>query len=279
MNALMETPLKVTEVVLACFVAAGKGEPVHKNRPSHGLVLLLNRRRFVFDGGRTVHVKAGDLLYLPKGCSYVAHDDEKTEGCYAINFQLADAPEIPVFVHGTKQTERFLEAFRTAEAAWKAKRTGGYERCAQALYGILSDLKEEMNAEYLPKSRTLLIDPALRYINERYTVENISVPHLASLCGISEVYLRKIFRSAFGVSPLRYVNGLKLARAKELIRSGECSVGEAAAMSGFFDDSYFSREFKKTYGVSPRELLPGEGRTVPANEYKNEYGKENGEKG
>ena len=258
MQTFIDTPLRVGRVVLACFVAAGKGEPIHRNRPSSGLVLLRSNRRFEFSDGRVVHVQRNDLLYLPKGCSYTVYDDEKTEGCYAINFLLEDAPDFPVFVHSLKQPERFLEAFRAAETAWRGKRTGSYERCAQLLYTILYDLKQEMNAAYMPKSRIARIAPALAYINERYTEESISVPVLASLCGISEVYLRRIFHSAFGVSPVRYVNGLRLARARELLRSGEYTVGEAAATSGFLDDSYFSREFKKAYGISPREMLPRE---------------------
>ena len=258
MQSFLECTFYIERVVLACYVAYGKGEPVHKNRPSHGLVLIDGARHFIFDDGREFMTKRNDLVYLPKGCSYVVHSCE-AGGCYAINFQLLnEAPDPVPFVFPTKHSEKFRENFRVSESAWKSKKTFGYERCAQMLYAIIYDLKQEMNAEYMPKSKTVQIEPALSYISEHYTFENISVAHLAELCRISEVYLRRIFHSTFGMSPLQYINHMKLSRARELIRSGECSVSEAASMSGFFDDSYFSREFKKAFGVRPKELLPKE---------------------
>lgn len=139
-----------------------------------------------------------------------------------------------------------------------AKRNPGfYEECSAALYCILALMKREMSADYCPSSKLKLIQPALTYIKQNYTMETISVSHLAALCGISEVYLRKIFSGMFAVSPLQYVNQLKITRAKELLSSGLYSVAEAAEMSGFFDLSYFSREFKKATSLSPSEFKKG----------------------
>ena len=256
MREFMEYVFRIERVALACYVAIGSGESVHRNRRYHGLVFFDGPRRFTFSDGRVIFVKRNDFLYLPKGCSYVV-DLAFDGGCYAINFLLAeDTLAVEPFVFPVRHAEKLRESFKAAESTWKARRLGSYEKCAQLLYSILYDLKQEMNAEYMPKSRIARIEPALSYINEHYTFENISISHLASLCGISEVYLRRIFNSAFGMSPLAYINGLKLARARELVRSGEYSVTEAATLSGFFDDSYFSREFRKAYGVSPKELLP-----------------------
>ena len=70
---------------------------------------------------------------------------------------------------------------------------------------------------------------------------------------MSEVYLRRLFQSVYGMPPLKFINSLKLSRAEELLRTGECSVTDVAYLSGFFDESYFSREFKKRYGVCPRD--------------------------
>ena len=52
---------------------------------------------------------------------------------------------------------------------------------------------------------------------------------------------------------MKYINDLKLKRAKELLISGLYSVSEAAVQAGFSDLSYFSRFFKENVGVSPNE--------------------------
>lgn len=101
----------------------------------------------------------------------------------------------------------------------------------------------------------MMIEPALKYIDENYTGENISVAHLASLCGVSETYLRRLFRTAFSASPAIYMRNMRIKYAKRLLRSGEYSVTDAAMLSGFSDAAYFSREFKRSVGMSPSEYL------------------------
>ena len=107
---------------------------------------------------------------------------------------------------------------------------------------------------YSPQKQTYdKLAPALEYINENYTRGAIPLSQLASLVGVSEVYLRRLFQSAFSVSPAVYMRNLRIKYAKELIRSGEYSVTDIAMLSGFGDTSYFSREFKRAVGLSPSE--------------------------
>lgn len=53
--------------------------------------------------------------------------------------------------------------------------------------------------------------------------------------------------------PIKYINNLKMTRAKELLSSGMYTVSEVCFLSGYKDESYFSREFKKHFNLSPRE--------------------------
>ena len=75
------------------------------------------------------------------------------------------------------------------------------------------------------------------------------------MCGITPEYFRKLFCGFYGVSPIKYINALKLSRAEELLASQMYSVTEAAEMSGYTDMSHFSREFKKHTGMSPTEFI------------------------
>ena len=114
--------------------------------------------------------------------------------------------------------------------------------------------KETFRYTTTEKNLKILL-PALQYIKERYTQENILAPKLAELCGISETYLRILFHDTFSVSPILYVRNMRIKYAKELLRSGEYSVMDVALLSGFNDSAYFSREFRKATGVSPKKYL------------------------
>ena len=112
-------------------------------------------------------------------------------------------------------------------------------------------MQQEFALGYTSSKLTGVLHPAITYIHDHYTEENICVGYLAGLCGISEPYFRRLFTRSFGVSPLRYINTLKITRAKELIASRVYTISEIALLSGFHDEAYFSREFKKAVGVAP----------------------------
>ena len=103
----------------------------------------------------------------------------------------------------------------------------------------------------MPKSRFEIIKPAVSYIHDKYTAEKISVDMLSGLCGISPEYFRRIFKNFYGISPINYINNLRLSRAKELLESQLYSVSEVAMQCGYKEMCHFSREFKRAMGISP----------------------------
>ncbi|MCD8040854.1 MAG: helix-turn-helix transcriptional regulator [Clostridia bacterium] len=72
-------------------------------------------------------------------------------------------------------------------------------------------------------------------------------------------YVRKLFKSEVGVTPHDYLTATRMQQAALLITGGlsntysRYSVGQIAEMCGYAEPLYFSRVFKKYYGVSPSE--------------------------
>ena len=115
-------------------------------------------------------------------------------------------------------------------------------------------MQKEFYLDYSSKDKNEMIAPAVAYIHENYTDRLLSIEELAAMCHITPEYFRRIFGQFYGTSPIKYINDLKLAHAKELLRSGEYSVSEAASLSGFVDISHFSRIFKMATGISPKNF-------------------------
>ena len=253
MTNFLNYNFNITQIALACIVPAGGGTPVHKNRSHHGLVYNTSgEQRYVFDDGHEVLAKTNDLLYLPKGSNYVVNASIPGD-CYAINFDVSDHVDLEPFGYRVKNAHLFLESFKEAETYWKNKYAGYEMKCKAEVYTIICMMIKECEVGYISQSRAGILRPALEYIHSEYTKENIPISLLAQLCGISEIYFRKIFHQVKGVPPLKYINHLKLERAKELLLSEMYTVNQVAELSGFHDESYFSREFKKYCHIPPSE--------------------------
>lgn len=256
-NVFLSEKRIVTEIVLAILVPAGTGSAVHKNRASHGLAFNVSGEKdYIFDDGSVLTVKENDIIYLPKRSNYEVAT--KTRGdIYCVNFQCLDEKVFSPFVFHISNAEEVLKAYQNAEKAWKRGKEGREYRVLSELYRIFYEMRRLQSAPYFPKAKQDLIKPAIDYIHKHYTEELVNMERLSRLCGISYDYLRQLFEKIYGCSPIKYINHLKLKRAKELLSSGLCSVAEAAFNAGFSDLSHFSRFFKDNVGVSPSEYRLG----------------------
>lgn len=78
-----------------------------------------------------------------------------------------------------------------------------------------------------------------------------SLSQLAHACGLSVSRLSHLFEAQIGMSPRKYIELLRLQLAKQLLHSGNLSIGEIAEETGYANAFYFSLRFKKAFGMSP----------------------------
>jgi len=249
----MKYNFNIEKIVIACYVAPGAGKPIHRNRPSHGLAFHPSGEKTVhFHGYKPFIIRKNDIVYMPKHSNY---DVIKQSGdCYAINFDFNEPVDFKPFIFHTKNASGFLEHFKKANSVWNQKILGSEMKCKAELYNVIYALQQEFSTEYISNEKLKLISPAVDVIHRCYAEESLSIPELAALCNITPEYFRSIFKKFFGISPLAYINNLKISRAKELLLSGMYTITEVAIMSGYSDMSYFSREFKKATGTSPKNF-------------------------
>lgn len=123
---------------------------------------------------------------------------------------------------------------------------------------ILIELKQTLrkqNKKYLvcSKANQQVIAKTLMYIEA-----NLSTPldmnAVAQQYAFSPNYFRKIFKDITGLSPVAYINRLRIIRACEYIQAENASIQEASEKVGIYDLNYFSRLFKKVMGCSPHKI-------------------------
>jgi AraC-like DNA-binding protein len=82
-----------------------------------------------------------------------------------------------------------------------------------------------------------------------------SIHETASACYVDQAYLSRLFKRYAEEKPLQLLTRLKMARAAELLGSGELLIKQVAEDIGFADPYHFSRVFKRVYGVPPEIFI------------------------
>lgn len=108
-------------------------------------------------------------------------------------------------------------------------------------------------------------EPLLHRVGERLD-EVLSVADMARHAGMSERSFYRAFRLAMGISPKAYLQQMRLRKAAELLQEAPCphqTITEVAQRVGFEDSNYFSRSFRRFFGVCPRRFRKGAGINAP----------------
>ena len=102
------------------------------------------------------------------------------------------------------------------------------------------------------------IAAALDYINKNYD-KQIKAIELANICSMSETHFRRIFEEYINMSPMDYVNLIRIQRACDLMKKTNDSMDLVAVKCGFSTTSTFNRNFKKYLNTSPYQwkINPG----------------------
>lgn len=116
---------------------------------------------------------------------------------------------------------------------------------------ILLDLAETFYKNR--RRRTTKIIEDVKGELDRNLQSGINVQLIAYNIGLSPNYLSAIFKAETGVRLSEYILGIRLEKAQSLLLRSSMKVSEIAELVGCGDQTYFSRLFKKKYGMSPSE--------------------------
>lgn len=104
------------------------------------------------------------------------------------------------------------------------------------------------------KKYSKLLGNAVRYIDENYSNEDISLNKVAANVNISPNHFSSIFSQEMGKTFIEYLIGKRMERARELLMTTDMRSSEIAYAVGYKDPHYFSYTFKKTQGMTTREF-------------------------
>lgn len=121
----------------------------------------------------------------------------------------------------------------------------------EIIFLINADLKHEY---YLSnKSEKTFVESARYYILKHFS-ENITLSDIANYVSVDKNYLIREFKKHFSITPINYLVQCRLDYAQNLIVSTSLSIKEISDICGYNSTSFFSTQFKNTFGITPSEF-------------------------
>lgn len=216
-------------------------------RPFHALSFRISGKVQIKTETEKLTSTAGSITYVPQGVGYHTRVYSKSK-ILVVHFKLAE--EIKNARAFVFKPEREIELYALFSALYKQKGLHQYT-VFSLFYETLAKIKQISVSGQAPTSLRMI--KAKEYIHKNLSSQDLSVSAVAQHISVSDVYLRREFKKAFGIQPGAYIKTTRIDSAKLLLKTGYYTVGEVAERCGFGSMSYFSYEFHREVGIPPGE--------------------------
>lgn len=118
---------------------------------------------------------------------------------------------------------------------------------------FLTDGKELAKEPDTPEQEKKFLVKLNSFISSKISLSNLNSEMLADHMCLSKSQLNRKVKSISGMNTTTYINQSRLAHAQVLLRDKERSIGDIVLMCGFESASYFAKQFKKKFGMTPSQ--------------------------
>ncbi|MBD5585591.1 MAG: helix-turn-helix transcriptional regulator [Clostridia bacterium] len=234
------------------IVCAGKYSPNEDYKNRNFEIIIPDKSGTVSFGGLELKFNGGDVIAVPPFTRYFIPSD-----CGGLHAELEQAflpvKEVTVFAddanggvrHTILQAEEYLKSGMT-------KRDIILSALGNLLAGYVTAYC--VKTEFSPVVELVRSDIGKNISNSSYALDNF-----IKKLPLNYDYVRKLFKKEVGATPHEYLTAQRMELAVSLLTGGasnkysDYSVSQIAEACGFSEPLYFSRVFKKYYGVSPSE--------------------------
>ena len=249
-----------------CFCGYARCEPLHSYGPamrSHYLLhYIVDGKGTYQTGERKFQLEAGEgFLIEPNSLVYYQADGKEPWSYLWIGFSGKRAEE---YLEDLGLNSRQL-TFRSQKGQELKRLVLEMMGCSDGsvtsrfrqqslLYGFFSILSENAvdRGRSEPSKENFYMERAVTFIRNRYS-SNIKVADIAGHLCVDRSYLYKLFKNTLDMSPQEFLTEVRLSRAKELLSATKLSVEQVALSCGYQDTLVFSKAFKRSMGMAPKE--------------------------
>ncbi|GFZ85421.1 AraC family transcriptional regulator [Paenibacillus marchantiophytorum] len=269
---VVSNPLPAEEKRLTVlFAGESQTKPEHRLGPKvydYYLIHYVISGKGVFSSqGEEYALGAGDSFIIEPEqlISYVSDESDPWHYCWIAFTGEQAAPSVSAtglnpllpIIHTTRN-RHIPVLFRHIQQALKAKKTNAQLKSVGYLHLLLGEYCEALASSTAAGPITeaesdRIVQQAIHYLSTQYA-EPITIELMAESLGYNRAYLSRMFKRHTKVTPVTFLLKLRVDKAKLLLRERlELTIEQIASSVGFYDPLYFSKQFRRWYGVSPTE--------------------------
>ncbi|WP_419872421.1 AraC family transcriptional regulator [Candidatus Pristimantibacillus sp. PTI5] len=173
----------------------------------------------------------------------------RTKGKWAAAPSEAEASFIPSGKLRDEHSAACMEHVSSLYADSRSSRTQPAALQLQAL-GLLHALLEAGTNQLDEEEASSGMDESIAYMYKHYD-KKLNLETLSAIAGLTPTSYSRSFKRRQGVSPVEFLNQIRIERAKEQLSQPDSTVKNVTALVGFGNEFYFSRLFKRSVGITP----------------------------
>ena len=214
---------------------------------------------FLVKNGQRIDFAEGGWYLIPSGSSYEYGCDSEMEQLF-FHFNLSGCENVDLFER--KSSILILkdnsETMGEIIEFLKCDNDTSMLCVKSAVLKILLKMMKEYEIDLSSNKYSPCVVKAINYIEQNLS-ENLTIKNISEAIFVSESTLTKHMQKELGTTVNKYVDDLILTRSAQMIIEGRCSLNEISNRFCFCDQFYFSRKFKKKFGVTPSEYRKSHG--------------------
>ncbi len=215
--------------------------------PLHFIAYMIRGKCKIVSSDKEIHAAEGEIFYIPKGLPYRSYWQDETDVTFlSLGF--------PYFPNPDKKNYPLQVIEADGEALSLLHRVPIGPRTTPegiaALYALLAHLIRRMQDSTPCRSRQIVS------LAERLLWENtdLSPADIARQAGICESALYAAFAKLGEGTPHDMKTRVLFRKAKDLLLTTDAKVEQISAQLGFCSCTYFRKQFKAHFGITPREM-------------------------
>lgn len=225
-----------------------------KNSDFFGIELITAGNAIFIQNQNRYHVRPGEVYLLRKQCTHLYQTGPAKflhKRCVGIKGPLLEPLLLTTGLHECDHIVplnplKITGIFRTIHQIFHRKELARLPELSLLTYQLLIELGKTRQPVYPPPIRQ-----AMNFM-EAHLADPISAEQIARSTGLSLTHFNRLFRQHMNLSPIAWFIQKRMTRAQYLLEHTLMSIKEVALNVGYDEPLYFSAQFKKFCGISPK---------------------------